>query len=1006
MQETTYKQKPLARAIALALGLSTMAPGFAQSVDEQPTELEEIVVTGIRASLERSMDLKRESFGVVDAITAEDMGDFPDSNLAESLQRITGVSIDRERGEGARVTVRGFGPNFNLVTLNGRQMPTAGGINNEGLSRSFDFGNLASEGISSVEVFKSGRADVASGGIGATININTTRPLDSPGFKATAAASGMYDESRTKLSDSSFTPELSGLISDTFMDDRVGVSLSLVRQERESGGATASVGGWRTFSGETDNCWCGAGPSEWGGIPPAGDPNQQNRPGAGDIYSVPQVIGYELADYDRTRTNGQLTLQVRPVDNVTATLDYTYSELELDRTYNNLSAWFNFAGQETLWTDGPNATPLTYTENSTNSDFAMGAGTDAFKNENKSLGFNLEWEATDRLSLELDYHDSTAENSPNSKWGNSALLAISAFTRNRTTGYFGNERMPVLELGLSNPLSPDDMIVTGSVFVNNFSEMDINQGRLGGNFEFDTSFVRSIDFGLQFTEVDNRAAGAVVQRDAWGGVTQLGAIGDLMSPANLGNSFSNVPGGKDKRRQSDFYTYNMAQLIKRTEDLIAAGQASLFVPGNGDLGPCGTALCPTDNLQYDRRTNEQTDAVYAQLNMATEWGGMPVDMRLGLRYEQTDVDSKALSPNYTGLVWVAGNELALQFDGTTFTREKGDYDYLLPNFDFSIDVTDQLKARTSLSRTLTRPGYLDIQGGLSLSSPVRITGGTGARGNPDLEPYVSDNLDLSLEWYYGNGSYMSGGYFRKKVKNFIGISSVDETAGDLPHPALGPLGEEARAATGSTDGGVLYSWILANRPTAEGVDPVAGTITGVAGRDPSSPFNLSIPVNIEDAVVDGWEFNIQHNFGQSGFGVIVNATLVDADVGYDNLRCDQPNCNLSQQFVVTGLSDSANFVGYYEKNRIGLRAAYNWRDDFLAGTGQNNVGAGPPTYVAAYGQWDLNASYKFFDDKLIAFVDVLNLTNETTYVYGRSKNQVLFATELGTRYNIGVRYKF
>jgi TonB-dependent receptor len=1006
MQETTYKQKPLARAIALALGLSTMAPGFAQSVDEQPTELEEIVVTGIRASLERSMDLKRESFGVVDAITAEDMGDFPDSNLAESLQRITGVSIDRERGEGARVTVRGFGPNFNLVTLNGRQMPTAGGINNEGLSRSFDFGNLASEGISSVEVFKSGRADVASGGIGATININTTRPLDSPGFKATAAASGMYDESRTKLSDSSFTPEISGLISDTFMDDRVGVSLSLVRQERESGGATASVGGWRTFSGETDNCWCGAGPSEWGGIPPAGDPNQQNRPGAGDIYSVPQVIGYELADYDRTRTNGQLTLQVRPVDNVTATLDYTYSELELDRTYNNLSAWFNFAGQETLWTDGPNATPLTYTENSTNSDFAMGAGTDAFKNENKSLGFNLEWEATDRLSLEFDYHDSTAENSPNSKWGNSALLAISAFTRNRTTGYFGNERMPVLELGLSNPLSPDDMIVTGSVFVNNFSEMDINQGRLGGNFEFDTSFVRSIDFGLQFTEVDNRAAGAVVQRDAWGGVTQLGAIGDLMNPANLGNSFSNVPGGNDKRRQSDFYTYDMAQLIKRTEDLIAAGQASLFVPGNGDLGPCGTALCPTDNLQYDRRTNEQTDAVYAQLNMATEWGGMPVDMRLGLRYEQTDVDSKALSPNYTGLVWVAGNELALQFDGTTFTREKGDYDYLLPNFDFSIDVTDQLKARTSLSRTLTRPGYLDIQGGLSLNSPVRITGGTGARGNPDLEPYVSDNLDLSLEWYYGNGSYMSGGYFRKKVKNFIGISSVDETAGDLPHPALGPLGEEARAATGSTDGGVLYSWILANRPTAEGVDPVAGTITGVAGRDPSSPFNLSIPVNIEDAVVDGWEFNIQHNFGQSGFGVIVNATLVDADVGYDNLRCDQPNCNLSQQFVVTGLSDSANFVGYYEKNRIGLRAAYNWRDDFLAGTGQNNVGAGPPTYVAAYGQWDLNASYKFFDDKLIAFVDVLNLTNETTYVYGRSKNQVLFATELGTRYNIGVRYKF
>ena len=543
MHKSNVYQKPLARGIALALGLSTMAPGFAQTADEQPAELEEIVVTGIRASLEASMDLKRNAFGVVDAITAEDMGNFPDTNLAESLQRITGVSIDRERGEGARVTVRGFGPDFNLVTLNGRQMPTAGGVNGTGLGRSFDFANLASEGISSVEVFKSGRADIPTGGIGATININTTRPLDSPGFRATASASGMYDDSRTNLSDTNFTPELSGLISDTFMDDRIGVALTLVRQERESGSATASVGGWRTFSGETDNCWCGQGPSEWGGIPPAGDPNQQNRPGPGDIYSVPQVIGYELADYDRTRTNGQLTLQFRPVESVTATLDYTYSELELDRTYNNLSAWFNFAGQETLWTDGPNATPLTYTENSTNSDFAMGAGTDAFKNENKSLGFNLEWEVNDRLSLELDYHDSSAENRPNSPYGSSALLAISAFTRNRTTGYFGNERMPVLELGLSNPLSPDDMIVTGSVFVNNFSEMDISQGRLSGTFEFDTSFVKSVDFGVQFTDMDNRAAGSVVQRDAWGGVTQPGAIADLMSPANLGNSFNQVPGG-------------------------------------------------------------------------------------------------------------------------------------------------------------------------------------------------------------------------------------------------------------------------------------------------------------------------------------------------------------------------------------------------------------------------------------------------------------------------------
>ena len=150
---------------------------------------------------------------------------------------------------------------------------------------------------------------------------------------------------------------------------------------------------------------------------------------------------------------------------------------------------------------------------------------------------------------------------------------------------------------------------------------------------------------------------------------------------------------------------------------------------------------------------------------------------------------------------------------------------------------------------------------------------------------------------------------------------------------------------------------------------------------------------------------LQHNFWDTGFGVILNATIVDADVGYDNLLCGQPNCNLSQQFVITGLSDSANLIAFYEKHGFGIRVAYNWRDKFLAGTGQNNVGAGPPTYVDSYGQWDLNASYEF-NDHLIVYTDIINLTNETNYVYGRDKLQTLFATQLGTRYNLGVRYKF
>ena len=175
----------------LLMGASILALGFAaQPVLAQDAQVAdggdeaEIVITGIRASLKESMDVKRDALGVVDAISAEDIGKFPDTNLAESLQRITGVSIDRSVGEGSKVTVRGFGPDFNLVLLNGRQMPASelGSCCAAPASRSFDFANLAAEGVAGVEVYKSGRASLPTGGIGSVINIKTPRPLDRPGF--------------------------------------------------------------------------------------------------------------------------------------------------------------------------------------------------------------------------------------------------------------------------------------------------------------------------------------------------------------------------------------------------------------------------------------------------------------------------------------------------------------------------------------------------------------------------------------------------------------------------------------------------------------------------------------------------------------------------------------------------------------------------------------------------------------------------------------------------------
>ena len=996
MESRYFKKSPIAIGLGLALGLQTgialAQQDDALTADSAPSEMEEVVVRGFRQSLERSMDVKRNDAGVVDAITAEDMGAFPDTNLAESLQRITGVSIDRVRGEGQSVTVRGFGPAFNLVTLNGRQMPTTGGN-----SRSFDFSNLAAEGVAAVEVYKSGKADVPTGGIGSTINIKTTRPLEAPGLNATVAVSGMHDTS-TEEGDS-WTPEVSALFSNTFMDDTVGIALSAVRQERNNGAATASIGGWRTFAGDVDNCWCSARPSDWGGIP-YDTATQVNRPlNPDERYSVPQNTGYEFAEWDRVRTNGQLTLQWRPVESVTATVDYTYSEVELERTYTNYSAWYNFAGQETSW-DGnnDNASPLMYSENNGGGgDYAMGAGSDATVNENKSVGFNLVWDATESLTLEFDYHDSSAENRPDSDFGSSALLSIAAFSRNKTTTYFDQGDLPVLALDLSDPLSPDDMIVTGSVFANNYSKMDIEQSRFKGKFEFDPdSFVESIDFGIELTEVNNRSASSVVQRDAWGGVTQRGAIADLLTPVSSAGRFSDVSGGNSPDLITDYYAYDMAALIARTEALMASGDADIFY--TADMGDCGTGLCTSSNYSVDRRTTEEQVAAYLQANMHFDIGYMPVDIRLGLRYEETEVSSSALAPNYDRIDWVGGNEFsAIRGDGD-FTSLTGKYDNFLPNLDIKVGITEDIVGRVSLSRTMTRPNYQDIQGGQTIDQLVRIDGGTGARGNPALQPFESDNLDISFEYYYGEGSYLSVGYFHKDVTNFIGFEEVNEPLFNLAHPGNGALADEARAALGAqASSGELYDWILANRPNAPGVDVSRGVISGQPGDDLAN-FRVTVPVNQDEDTVDGWEVNIQHNFGMSGFGVIANATIVESDTQYDNTE-------LGQQFVVAGVSDSANLIGFYENDTFSIRVAYNWRDDFLAGTGQANVGAIPPTYVEAYDQIDIGASYQV-NDNLQLFLDAINITDETSYVYGRSRSQPLFVTQQGARYNLGVRYTF
>ncbi len=993
-------------SLQLLLGVSSLAlvavpvPAFAQdaattagqpgdseippapaTAETQPEE--EIVVTGIRASLRASMDVKRDSYGVVDAISAEDIGKFPDTNLAELLQRITGVSIQRDNGEGSFVTVRGFGPEFNLVTLNGRQMPTSslGDGASPPSSRSFDFANLASEGVSAVEVYKTGRATVASGGIGSSINIRTPRPLDRPGFRGSVAVKAVWNSSRE--GDVTPTPEISGIISQTFADNRIGILATGSYQKRKASVNVANVG-WRDgYLGSENN---------WGSLPQTGG-DIVNRPGPTDVYEVPQNASYDLNDIDRKRINGQLVLQFRPMDSLTGTLDYTYSRNTVEVRNSNVGVWFNHGDTSSEWTDGPVAGPVFYTERfGPGKDLSYSGSLTANRSINKSLGGNLTWNAFDDLTLTLDAHHSTAESKPTNEFGTSISVGNAVFGVANQTIDFEND-LPVISYNMLpgiDPLNPALITPTGNAFRNAYFKDTIDQAQLIGRYDFDTNFLDSVDFGVSYIENKIRSAFGFIQNDTWGGAGPASDIpDDIFELATLPDRFEGVSGADDSNMIQSFYTFDFERMVGLIEGLY--GTCSNPLTGSAIEGTC------LAEFTVDRRTKEKTWSPYIQINNTFDLFTRPAHLVAGVRYEKTKVDSSALVPVPSGTRWVADNEFSVIYSGDSdFTTFKGDYNHWLPAIDFDMQPVRDVKLRASYSHTITRADYASLQGGRTINSLFRVGGGTGSQGNPGLLPYKSKNIDLSAEWYYGPESYASVGYFHKNVSNFLSTTQIGTDAFDLRTPVGGPRYLAAVAALGPNAGATaIRQYIATNYPATVDIQPNGQIFVNALPEDPLLNFQITTPFNSDQkAKLYGWEFAVQHSFWDTGFGAILNYTIVKGDATYDNTL----PWNVSQ-FALTGLSDSANAVLFYDKNGLQARVAYNWREEYLAGTGPN------PFYIESYGQVDASASWEFRPGFQI-FGEVINLTGESRRGHRRSDRNVTFASPGYARYAAGLRFTF
>ena len=996
--------------------------------DTDPTT--DIVVTGIRASLDRAIDIKRNSAGVVDAISAEDIGKFPDTNLAESLQRITGVSINRVNGEGSQVSVRGFSGGFNLVTLNGRQLPasnvdTSGsGDFARGTSRSFDFQNLASEGVSALEVYKTGRAAIPSGGIGAAINVVTRKPLDArePGLSGSVGAKALYDDS---LSDkerhgSKILPELSGLVSWSDADQRFGLSVFGSYQRRDSASVQSAPNYFNVVA--TDAFFT---PGDY--ISPTTQISG-TRPTSGYVL-IPNDSRYQFSENRRERINGQAVAQFRPTDTITFTADALFAQNRLREQRSEQTNWFNrpfnqveFGGNEAI----PTAVFLQRTDDGAK-DFGYEQQQRATKTRLESYGLNAKWELTDRFSVNADGYHAVSTSTPDNRNGTSATLVSLGAPVGASQSVDFSSGFPVQVQNINDAVRGNgngvlDLGDLGSQVARTIASSQrqrINGGRV--DFGWDLGEGSRFDFGGNYTATKMTSTRTQTQQQLgdWG-------IGD--------------PGIISRLAPDLVDTFCLACKFDHF-DPKATGSARVAFRGNAidllDILSPFYAANPVNVTGSDfDEVGEKVWSVYGQITWKGEIAGRTANLVFGTRYEETRVRSRALQVAPTAILWQSDNDFANLLPSIASAtpvqvQQSGRYTNLLPSVDFNIEVIDNVIARASASRTLARPDYGNLFASTTVGGPTRPTAldgvGTGSSGNANLKPLVSDNFDVSVEWYYKPSSFVSVGFFDKRVRNFLGSGIFNRDAFGLRDPSAGAPGSrsgialERLAALGATINDVnLFSYtalLQQNGGSTAGADAAyrANSTNGefnaqyandllravdvvADGQDPLFNFAISQPINNQDGHIYGFELAGQHFFGDTGFGVAASYTKVNGDVNVDVTA--NPDVNV---FALTGLGDSANASLIYDKDGLSARVTYNWREKFLSATNQGDDRN--PIFTDSFGTVDFNISYDLSQQFALSFEGV-NLLSEPLVQYGRDRTALVFAQELKPRFLLGARYRF
>ncbi|WP_323845739.1 TonB-dependent receptor [Microbulbifer magnicolonia] len=817
---TRYQLKPLVLAMAVvapAAIAQEQAPSEEAQIQPRGEVLEEVSVTGFRQSLQRSLDTKRMSANNTDSIIAEDIGKMPDLNLAESLQRVPGVAISREGGEGRNITVRGLGPGFSRTTLNGMEVPAStGGLDSSGgvnRGRDFDFNVFASELFNKITIHKSPVASVEEGGLASTVELSTPHPFDNPGQQI-AFGGQLTADSFAGESD----PRMTGMYSNTFLDDKVGVLVSAAYSERTVRQEGFGTVRWTGPASNGGRSWANTdADTVINGTPNSG----ANYPG--ESFDQTQLLDYMWAprlprmdSFNREQERLGLTgsLQFRPNDRMEFSLDVLNSQLKADVTSYNYFAQFRNSFQSisptsvTLDDSGRYIVAGEF-ENVTPRSESRGQFSDSDFTQTVLSG---KFDIADNMQLNVMYGNAVSEHVEQQYRFNITAAEGHSFAYS----FLDDSDIAEMSFGFDT-LDPANYVWSGPTLRHEVVRRDNDTFRADLTIEDDNSNIKT---GLIW---NNRE----IDSQFWNPTE-----GTISTPDFLDESVTNeladvVDGFSDGIDAPGGFPDNW---------LVADFNAAKAAYGAGQF-----TLDPDNSNTYN--ITEETLGGYVETNVSTELLGKPLTFNAGLRLVDTTVTSKGVTSDGMG--------------GYVPTELEDSYTEWLPSTNVLWEFQEDLYLRVGLARNLSRPGLGSMAGTVDVT-PIN---GNVSVGNPGLEPIRANSADIGIEWYFAEESLLALTVFHKQIESFITGTTLNgqELPSDIraivaarpEYDPSSPLYEPSALSPNSDD------WNITTSENGEGAD--------LDGYEISYQQPLRF--------LPGWASN---------FGVLANFTHVESEAEFGN----------------------------------------------------------------------------------------------------------------------------